>query len=63
MGVKEQLNKLGMSQTDLARILGVSRQHVYNWCNGTVPAKTPEVTREQIAEALQTTPLELWGEK
>jgi DNA-binding transcriptional regulator YiaG len=33
-GVRAQRNRLGLSQTDFAKLLGVSTQSVYNWESG-----------------------------
>lgn len=50
MDLRKILREQGVSQSDLARKLGVIRQQVSAWCNGT---KNPDLeSRKKIAKAL-----------
>ena len=58
--IRDRREKLGLSQKDLARAIGKHEQMINRYENG--KASIPWPVLDQIAEALQTSPLELFSD-
>lgn len=52
--IKEALARKHMSQEALARRMGVSKQTVWNWCNGRTGAVKYGEKRAAIMEAIES---------
>ena len=52
--IKEALARKHMSQETLARRMGVSKQTVWNWCNGRTEAVKYGEKRDAIKEAIES---------
>ena len=62
--IKELRHKAGLTQTDLAKLIGVSKQNLYKYENGII-TNIPSDKIEALANVLDTTPGYLmgWSEK
>ena len=58
--IKELRHRLGLTQTDLAKLIGVSKQNLYKYENGII-TNIPSDKIEAIAHVLHTTPAFLMG--
>lgn len=58
--IKQLRHKEGLTQTDLAKLIGVSKQNLYKYENGII-TNIPSDKIEALAQALNTTPAYLMG--
>ena len=58
--IKDLRHKAGLSQTDLAKLIGVSKQNLYKYENGII-TNIPSDKIEALAHVLNTTPAYLMG--
>ena len=58
--IKELRHKAGLTQTDLAKLIGVSKQNLYKYENGII-TNIPSDKIEALAHVLNTTPAYLMG--
>lgn len=61
--LKERLNEAGMTELDLARVLGCSRAVVYHWINEIRTPPKRAITQSHVAEVFGLKAEDIWPEE